>query len=217
EQKRRRQDDEALPRGDRHSVDPPSPVLGPPGEINEGVSMTETPRCCWRRGWDLNPRHREVHTLSRRAPSAARAPLLDIVPPPPPWRWPCRRGRPLAEGEGFEPSRRDVPPNGFRDRLLRPLGHPSTLALCSPVNGRRRLPPQTAAGPAVHEKTLSTARRTAPRERRPPPQAGGSAPAPGRCSARSLPLRFSDRPPRKRPGPAGPAPSPRHTSHRALV
>ena len=31
----------------------------------------------------------------------------------------------LAEGVGFEPTRPYTGPNGFQDRLLRPLGHPS--------------------------------------------------------------------------------------------
>ena len=30
-----------------------------------------------------------------------------------------------AEGEGFEPSRDEAAPNGFRDRRIRPLCHPS--------------------------------------------------------------------------------------------
>jgi hypothetical protein len=30
-----------------------------------------------------------------------------------------------AEGEGFEPSRDETAPNGFRDRRIRPLCHPS--------------------------------------------------------------------------------------------
>jgi hypothetical protein len=34
----------------------------------------------WRRGWDSNPRTREGHTLSKRADSAALAPLLIVVP-----------------------------------------------------------------------------------------------------------------------------------------
>src|SRR5208283_2480709 len=32
----------------------------------------------------------------------------------------------LAEGVGFEPTRRVTPPAGFQDRCLKPLGHPST-------------------------------------------------------------------------------------------
>ena len=34
--------------------------------------------------------------------------------------WPC-----LAEGEGFEPSKRLTTLNGFRDRPVQPLRHPS--------------------------------------------------------------------------------------------
>ena len=34
----------------------------------------------WRRGRDSNPRYREVHTLSRRAPSTARTPLRITLP-----------------------------------------------------------------------------------------------------------------------------------------
>ena len=36
-----------------------------------------------------------------------------------------RIGRNEAEGEGFEPSRDETAPNGFRDRRIRPLCHPS--------------------------------------------------------------------------------------------
>src|ERR1700724_3590853 len=32
----------------------------------------------------------------------------------------------LAEGVGFEPTRKRKPPGGFQDRCLKPLGHPST-------------------------------------------------------------------------------------------
>src|SRR5208283_4717433 len=32
----------------------------------------------------------------------------------------------MAEGVGFEPTRRVTPPAGFQDRFLKPLGHPST-------------------------------------------------------------------------------------------
>ena len=35
----------------------------------------------------------------------------------------------MAEGVGFEPTRPFTGPNGFQDRLLRPLGHPSGIAL----------------------------------------------------------------------------------------
>jgi hypothetical protein len=35
----------------------------------------ETPSAQWRRGWDSNPGCIAAHTLSRRAPSAARSPL----------------------------------------------------------------------------------------------------------------------------------------------
>jgi hypothetical protein len=45
-----------------------------------------------------------------------------------------------AEGEGFEPSIRLTTDNGFRDRRIRPLCHPS-------AGGRR-----TAAGAALAEK-----------------------------------------------------------------
>ena len=45
-----------------------------------------------------------------------------------------------AEGEGFEPSIRLTTDNGFRDRRIRPLCHPS-------AGGRR-----TAAGAALTEK-----------------------------------------------------------------
>jgi hypothetical protein len=37
-----------------------------------------------------------------------------------------KRARPVvAEGEGFEPSRHLAAPNGFRDRPIQPLSHPS--------------------------------------------------------------------------------------------
>ena len=36
----------------------------------------------------------------------------------------------MAEGEGFEPP--DLSVNGFQDRRLRPLGHPSTTNASSP-------------------------------------------------------------------------------------
>ncbi len=32
-----------------------------------------------RRGWDSNPRYVAVHALSKRAPSAARTPLLKLL------------------------------------------------------------------------------------------------------------------------------------------
>ena len=39
------------------------------------------------------------------------------------------RGEFLAEGVGFEPTREREPPAGFQDRCLKPLGHPSELAM----------------------------------------------------------------------------------------
>ncbi len=55
-----------------------------------------------------------VYSLSRRAPSAnsAISPLI---------YW----GFILAEGVGFEPTVPRKRDNGFQDRLLKPLGHPS--------------------------------------------------------------------------------------------
>ena len=47
-----------------------------------------------------------------------------VLPPGPAWK---------AEGEGFEPSIRLTTDNGFRDRRIRPLCHPSVelvRALC---------------------------------------------------------------------------------------
>ena len=53
------------------------------------------------------------HSLSRRAPSA-----YSVISP-------CRSL--LAEGVGFEPTELSL--NGFQDRRLKPLGHPSNTEL----------------------------------------------------------------------------------------
>src|SRR3990172_12174300 len=41
----------------------------------------------------------------------------------------------MAEGVGFEPTVRPKTYNGFRDRRLKPLGHPSGLSLAEPGGG----------------------------------------------------------------------------------
>ena len=77
-----------------------------------------------------------LHTLSRRAPSANSATSPQIYLDPtgysylPPWYFTLafmpRRGTRLAgmaEGVGFEPT--ELSFNGFQDRRLKPLGHPS--------------------------------------------------------------------------------------------
>jgi hypothetical protein len=43
-----------------------------------------------------------------------------------------------AEGERFELSRDETAPNGFRDRRIRPLCHPSRVALRAGRTGYRR-------------------------------------------------------------------------------
>src|SRR3990170_987224 len=48
---------------------------------------------------------------------------------PGPWFWF------LAEGVGFEPTVRPKTHNGFRDRRLKPLGHPSGLSLAEAGGG----------------------------------------------------------------------------------
>src|SRR5581483_5099887 len=54
----------------------------------------------------------------------------------------CRaHRRERAEGEGFEPSTRRTTGNGFRDRRIRPLCHPSgrgMVAAATPLPGRGR-------------------------------------------------------------------------------
>src|SRR4051794_34428436 len=52
-------------------------VTGPRAEVltdfvDVGTDFGRWPRAGWRWGWDLNPRRLAPHTLSRRAPSAAR-------------------------------------------------------------------------------------------------------------------------------------------------
>jgi hypothetical protein len=54
-----------------------------------------------------------LHSLSRRAPSA------DSVISP------ARLSKNMAEGVGFEPT--ELSFNGFQDRRLKPLGHPSEI------------------------------------------------------------------------------------------
>ena len=78
----------------------------------------------WRRGWDLTPRSGFVaaYSLSRRAPSTARPPLLMQIEPP--LHVNCsiiyiiwRRGWDLNPRDGSSP------PSRFRVDRLRPLGH----------------------------------------------------------------------------------------------
>src|SRR5207237_2379321 len=45
-----------------------------------------------------------------------------------------------AEGEGFEPSRDQTAPNGFRDRPVQPLRHPSERRQSSLAADREELP-----------------------------------------------------------------------------
>ena len=64
----------------------------------------------WRRGRDSNPRYAcDVHTLSKRAPSAARSPLR-------PWTGRWRRERDLNPRCPFRHT-------GFRNRRVQPLRH----------------------------------------------------------------------------------------------
>ena len=44
--------------------------------LTDRVFSSKTP---WRRGWDSNPRKVALHTLSKRADSAALAPLLVVL------------------------------------------------------------------------------------------------------------------------------------------
>ena|GEM_PF-2710703 len=71
----------------------------------------------WRREGDSNPRYNfwVVQSLSRRSLSATQPSLR------------CLTEHILAEGAGFEPANLSV--NGFQDRRLRPLGHPSDYVL----------------------------------------------------------------------------------------
>ena len=88
-----------------------------------------------REGFEPSKRLYTPYSLSRRAPSTTRPPLHDSVVPPHASTVGARRHLvractleidATAEGVGFEPTRRTAP-NGFQDRLLRPLGHPSWL------------------------------------------------------------------------------------------
>ncbi len=57
----------------------------------------------------------------------------------------------MAEGEGFEPP--DLSINGFQDRRLKPLGHPSCEALSMLDHQRVRC--QDAATPLFREASRS--------------------------------------------------------------
>src|SRR5688572_7330374 len=82
-----------------------SPRRGEPSHEKSRV------RRAWRRGWDSNPRYPfGEHTLSKRAPSATRTPLLATPrgPVTGPARWwllivRSSRTREMAERGGFEP------------------------------------------------------------------------------------------------------------------
>src|SRR5262245_30499868 len=83
-----------------------------PDPVRRGSTVTDRARCRarassngWRRGWDSNPRYPfGVHTLSKRAPSAARTPLLARRGQSPARGSLERRSRAgMAERGGFEP------------------------------------------------------------------------------------------------------------------
>ena len=87
----------------------------------------------WRRGRDSNPR-RGLCPLNRLAGGSfqpAHAPLR------------ARHSIQLAEGVGFEPT--DLSVNGFQDRRLRPLGHPSATTSDNCIT-TRKLGVKTKAG-----------------------------------------------------------------------
>ena len=56
-----------------------------------------------------------VRSALEQAPAAEEAPTAEAPPPE----------EPAAEGVGFEPTRDPKAPNGFRDRPVQPLRHPS--------------------------------------------------------------------------------------------
>src|SRR5262249_11933689 len=63
----------------------PTPATAPSAPRRTVSAVISTPGPCpssddWRRGWDSNPRYVAVYTLSKRAPSAARPPLLALDP-----------------------------------------------------------------------------------------------------------------------------------------
>src|SRR6185436_16450142 len=74
---------------------------------------------------------------------------------------PCARGHSTAEGVGFEPTRDPKAPNGFRDRPVQPLRHPSGgekeaigvewVPLRAPVSAAASAPWGSARGPGNRE------------------------------------------------------------------
>ena len=92
-----------------------------------------------------------VGSLSATAQSTAHQNL-------PPEEGMCRVAvsRGLAEGVGFEPTRQENPPSGFRDRRLQPLGHPSASPASSIValpqgSAQVSAPPPARGGSSLRE------------------------------------------------------------------
>lgn len=86
------------------------------GQIQENGVLHSTPTVYWRRARDSNPRDSfiTVYSLSRRAPSTYSASSP-------------RKYSQTGGGSGIRTHGTGKRPNGFQDRLLKPLGHPSRL------------------------------------------------------------------------------------------
>jgi hypothetical protein len=129
----------ALERG----FDPAEADCGLQGTANS-PSSTATPRSSneWRRGWDLNPRHRGS---PRARHFQCRTFGRSVTPPE----------KELAEGRGFEPPRDLLGPYPISSRTPSTgLGHPSA-SLFRPLRSSH---PHSLAAP-VHDRALSLPQR----------------------------------------------------------